>query len=341
MFYVARLAGVDKLGKHAVFPISWMRNSDVQLEKFVQNRINRNQVHIFFWSNEKNGDGEPSKDVQPDFGLPIQKTFPPAVDGCFYGQPVKFFCKYDDAVAYMNGLRTIEPGLYNVRRLTEAPLPELIQNTADQNSEDGNPNNNTQSNLSNIESEPPNSQNDSVASFDQLVVSSSSDSVLDHELNNTNDLPENQDDSVHSSSNVRDEFKPELHFTQRADLAEINNVLNSNNQETVEENEAEVNEAEVDGAETNGAETNAAKVNADKVNAAELIEENGSDSDDDDKVEMVILNGIFPQPVQYSSYGLIKREDDPISGNLAYDDAPQVCICFSRFSFNVKNNWFY
>lgn len=305
MYYVVRLAGINQQRKHEVFPVLWMRNCEDQLEKFIERRINKNQVHIFFWSNEVNIHGEPNMDVQPNFDLPIQKTFPPGVDGCFYGQPIKFFCKYVDAVAHKNRLRSMEPGLYNVNRLFEAPLPDLNQKTVDPNSEDENSNDNIQTNLSNNEEEQPNDQDDSVASFDELFVSSSSDNVPNNESTNTNEMSESHH-AVASSSNpvpcdtsVRDEneIKPELHLLQRADLAEINAFLNSDGEDSAQED------------------------------VAEAIE--GNDSDSSDGIEFVVLSDNFPQPVQYSCDGLLKQEDDPVSGNVAYCDAPQVRICIS------------
>lgn len=320
MYYVVRLANINQREKHHVFPISWMRNSNNQLEKFVKNRINRNQVHIFFWSNEKNDDGEPDASIQPNFDLPIQNTFPPTNNCCFLGQPLNFFCDYVVARAYMNGLRTLVPGLYNARRLGESPLPDLNQNTTAQSSdsEDEDPENpinessNDQPNNNDTTVQPDSSNNldeqqpingdDSIASFDELAVSGSSDSMINHELSGTNDRntseSRNDDvvsssDSVPSNSNVCDETekKPELHSLQRADVAEINAILNAD--DDVEDNAGEVNEA--------------------------------SDDETDEQIEMVLVGGFFPRPVQYSCDNLLKREDDSISGNWAYN-AIMVCI---------------
>lgn len=309
MYYVVRLAGIIEREKLQVFPIHWMRNSSIQLQKFVKNRINRNQVQLFYWSNEKNADGEPNMSVQPNFNLPTQNTFPPAIDGCFMGQPLDFFCNYADANAHMNRLRSTKPGLYNARRLAEAPLPDLNQNINEQNSDsDGensesenpiNDNNNVQSNNSTITEEPqPNERADSNTSFDELHVSSSSDGLPNHDSGVTNGggAPEIQIDEVASSSssipsnnNVceENETKPELHSVQRVDLDEIITILND-----IEDDTREVNEA------------------------------NGGESEEE--IEMVIINGVFPRPIHCDD--LLKREDDPISGNLAYNDAPQVCI---------------
>lgn len=96
-----------------------------------------------------------------------------------------------------------------------------------------------------------------------------------------------------SGNNAPDvDVKPELHLLQRADIAEINAILNDEASESAEENE--------------------------------VNEENGNESDDD--IEVVIIDVIFPQPVQYSSDDLLKRENDPVSGNLAFSDTSQVCI---------------
>lgn len=232
--------------------------------------------------------------------MPIEKTFPPAANGCFLGQPVGFFCNYVDAVADTNRMRSMQPGLYNVNRLNEVPLPNLDQNTDGSESEDENPNNNSQQNVSDAEEEQPNAHNDSSTSFDELAVSSSSDGVIDPDPNNAN-KPEHQRDDVTSStnpvpscSNVRDEneTKPVLHLLQRADVTGIDAILNDKNHDDEEEEE--------------------------------------------DEIEFVVVNGNFPRPVQYSCDGLIKRDDDPISGNLAYADAPQVCIHISRFFLSMS-----
>lgn len=291
MYYVVRLAGINQREKHHVFPVPWMRNSEAMLQRFVKNRINRNQVHIFFWSNEKNDDGEPNTIVEPNFNLPIQKVFPPTVNGCFFGQPVSFWCKYIDAVAEQNRLRNVEPAVYNARQLTEAPLPDLNQNIVEQNLENANANNIVEPNLENAHANnniEPNLENIENQGHGDSVVSSSLD-----DLNNTNDVSSNQKDDVSSSNSVscsENEEKPELHLLQRADLAEINAILY-----------AEISDSEEDGA------------------------EGAIGGKSDDEVEIILLGSIFPQPVQYSCDGLIKRDEDTISGNLAYADAPQVC----------------
>lgn len=149
-------------------------------------------------------------------------------------------------------------------------------------------------NSNNTDEQQSNILADSSASFGELAVSSSSDNVSYHESNNTidGDTSENRNDTVASSyapssSNVCDEVetKPVLHTLQRFDVAEINAILNDD-------------------------------VSNDGEN---------SDDDGDDTIEMVIINGVFPRPVQYSCDNIIKREDDQISGNLAYNDGSQVC----------------
>lgn len=301
MYYVVRLAGIKGQEKHHVFPVKWMRNSEIQLEKFIQNRINKNQVHIFFWSNAKKDNGEPDTDVQPNFELPIQNSFPPSTVGCFHGQPIHFFCNYVAAVAYKNGLRSVSPPLYNVRRLQEEPLPDLNQNVHDSSSKNDSfdhedAHNNAEASLSNNEveqsghdtvennnveinssnSQVEQSEDDTVSFLDQLFASHSS-------ISDTNDNENPIDNEFHA------DIKTELHFNQRADLDEITSIFN-----------AEKDDSEVAGA-------------------------GGThDSESENEIEFVIINDNFPQPVQYSIDGLLKREDDPISGNLAYADAPQV-----------------
>lgn len=300
MYYIVRLAGIKERQKHYVFPVSWMRDCKSQLEKFVRNRINKNQLQLFFWSNKKNENGEPDDNIQPNFNLPIQNSFPSTVDGCYYGQPIDFLFEYTLACDKLSRYRPVVPGLYNETRMLEAPLPNLTQNISEQNAEGDN-------------------------QQDESNVSSSSD-IPEHELSNASEGQENQNDAITSSSNLvtlgacgnepnndlaplagssgtsnqthdsvptnsindlsahNHESKPELHSLQRTDLVEIDAILN-----------------------------------ADQEERAELIYESDSDSD----IEIIIFNGVVPKPVQYS---ILKHENDPISGDWAYAEAPQVCV---------------
>lgn len=341
MYYVVRLAGINQREKHHVFPISWMRDSEVQLEKFVKNRINRNQVHLFFWSIEQNNSGEPDASIQPDFNLPIQNVFPPTNAGCYLGQPISFFCNYVEARAYVNGLRTVRPGLYNARRLGETPLPDLNQSNATNNSDsehedeeeedstDGS--NNSQSislgivvrpessnTSSNNNEEQENGLNDSTASFDELAVTSSSDGISDL-LNDTNDgkSSENQNREISSSSNsapannnvCANEKKPELRSLDRVDLAEIDAILNDNDEAP----------GAVQG-DVSHSNDNEDQVN-DNGNGNDNVEAN---DEEDDVIEWTLVDGHFPGPVQYSCDHLLKRENDSITGRWAYNIV-QVC----------------
>lgn len=135
------------------------------------------------------------------------------------------------------------------------------------------------------------------------------------EVNRLNDDIRNQGD-----------LKPELHLLHHHDLAEVNAILGE-----IEESAADENAANGNATEENHSRQPAklremrAIFNHDDNNRAEKNES----EDDDDKIEVVVLSGVFPLPIQYSCDGLLKRNDDPISGNLAFSDAPQVCICLS------------
>lgn len=361
MFYVVRLAGINQRDKHHVFPILWMKNGNVQLEKFVQNRINRNQIHVFFWSNETDDDGKPNTNVQPNFDLPIENVFPPTVDGCFLGQPVNFFCNYADAVTYKDRLRSMEPGLYNVRRLLETPLPDLNQNIVHE-------------------------EDDSTENFSELAVSSSSDGVSDHEINES--LPYNDDNSGAVASNTDlneteeningadsatehelnvsmpknkknvgdvassidlNETEKNIGETDSATERELDNTIQANDAGIVSSNpdlaeteknvsnfdsgtNRELNESILTNTESRGNadstnENVLVKVEMRVVRRTELAHINAISNESDDDIEMTVLgNGSFPMPVQYSHHQLLKRENDPISGNLACSEAPQVCI---------------
>lgn len=295
MYYVVRLAGIKQCEKIYVFPISWMRNSGVQLEKFVANRINRNQIHIFFWSNETNENGSPNDDIQPNFDLPLQTTFPSAINACYYGQPIKFFCNYIDAVAYQNRLRQLAPGLYNTARLTEQPLPNLNQNTDNHDDDNHEPAAEDETHEPAAEDETheqahPDSSNGNVESDDEHTTGNElvrPNSDAGNEANNessvsssddVNDGPENSSELIENEPGAST-VKTELHLLQRADVNEVDAIINSEGEEVSD--------------------------------------------DSDGEIEFCVLDGTFPKPVQYSCDGLIKRENDPISENLAYDD---VCV---------------
>lgn len=54
--------------------------------KSLNNRINRNQEHLCFWSNDWS--------KQPKFNLPIANRFDSSVDSCFKVKLLKVFSKY-------------------------------------------------------------------------------------------------------------------------------------------------------------------------------------------------------------------------------------------------------
>lgn len=212
----------------------------------------------------------------------------------------------------------IVPAVYNARRLAETPLPDLNRND-NQEQPNQNPvqpdsttnNNNNQNqiqiqiqtngsvldsnrNNGNIQFDRQNDDDDdSDASFNELFVSTSSDSMPNTELDNMNETPHIADaQNMNSASVNHSETKPTLRLLQRIDLVGINAILNYENGD---HNAAEVNE---------------------------------SGSESGDEIDFVIMNGAFPRPVQYSSDMLIKRENDPISGNLAYDLVCLLACCY-------------
>lgn len=50
--------------------------------------------------------------------------------------------------------------------------------------------------------------------------------------------------------------------------------------------------------------------------------------DDDDII--FLFNGVFPKPILVTSEGLIKRENDPLSGNLAYLELVRIFFSLYR-----------
>lgn len=72
---------IINLPKIVVVPIRYIYQ--MNLAKSLNNRINRNQTHHMFWSNEHN--------KEPNFDLEISRQFIPEIDSCYNVKLLKVF----------------------------------------------------------------------------------------------------------------------------------------------------------------------------------------------------------------------------------------------------------
>lgn len=78
------VAKICKYRKIICVPLHYVYMLD--LAKSLNNRINRNQEHLCFWSDDVN--------KQPNFDLPISHHFDPPIDSCFKVKLLKVLGKY-------------------------------------------------------------------------------------------------------------------------------------------------------------------------------------------------------------------------------------------------------
>lgn len=83
---VAKICNYPKI---VVVPLRYIYKFD--LAKSLNNRINRNQTHMVFWSNDDK--------KEPNFTLPISRRFDSLTDSCFevkllkvFGKCISIFC---------------------------------------------------------------------------------------------------------------------------------------------------------------------------------------------------------------------------------------------------------
>lgn len=71
-------------GTFEVIPENWIRDMEPQREKFLNNGLNRNQMHVCFWTNgtaARNQNGVIRLNFSPDFNVRFGNIFP--TDGCY------------------------------------------------------------------------------------------------------------------------------------------------------------------------------------------------------------------------------------------------------------------
>lgn len=301
MFYIVRLSGIKEVEKHYVFPINWMKDSNKQLEKFIRMRLNANQTHIFFWSNEKKTNGQPNDVVEPNFNLVPSNTFPPATNACYFGQPVYFYCDYEEAMRKVNELRSVEPAVYNSRRLLEKPVPDV---TAQQSSDDDIDDNLQGSAHTAVNDNNPNvlaSNNSQTIRSDPGLLNDGKHTEVNVNINkctSPNDAA-NQKDTVPSSSSASHSDEP-----QNLIAAKIEPTMFSLNRRD--------------------------SLGMESVFKSAKISSDVDSEESSDEIEFHSVEKCFPFPMKVDE--LVKQENDAISGNLAFQDkvtAEIHCICSS------------
>lgn len=290
MFFVVRLADANK---HHIFPKEWIRDSEIFLEKFVNYSINRNQTHLCFWSSKKNIFDEPDGDYEPDFGAPLAVNFPDNnAECCFKGKLVKCFRSYGDASDYMKKLRPTSPPVYNQARFYEKPLPKPIQNvlaTSTQNEDllDG--------------AEP----SDNVSINDDVVLTTDSDSTL------SNLEPV----FIEINEQIMIKHEPELFIVDDEDLAQINAIFDTQSEKEFDTNGADPLDDDISQLVIQSPDENATHSAA------------NDDESDGEPIEFVLENGkSFLMPTNCDTEGMIKRENDIISGNLSFNENVSITI---------------
>lgn len=260
------------------------------MEKFVNYSINRNQTHLCFWSSKKNVFDEPDGDYEPDFGGPLGVSFPDNnTECCFKGKLVKYFRKFGDACDYMKKLRSTSPPVYNQARVYEKTLPKPIQNelaTSTQNEDL-------------LDGAEP---SDNVSINDDLVSTTESDSTLS-----------NLEPVFNEQILIKHE--PELFIVDDEDLAQINAIFDTQSEKEFDTNGAVPLDDDISQSVIQNANENATHSAA------------GDDESDGEPIEFVLENGkSFPMHSNCDTEGMIKRENDIISGNLSFNENVSIKI---------------
>lgn len=87
MYYIIYLLDTQRF---EVVPENWIRDIETHYEKFLNNGLNKNQVHVCFWTNStavRDPNGVIRLDFAPDFNARLGSTFP--ADGCYLCKIIK------------------------------------------------------------------------------------------------------------------------------------------------------------------------------------------------------------------------------------------------------------
>ncbi|XP_055312022.1 uncharacterized protein LOC129574267 [Sitodiplosis mosellana] len=109
--------------KYVIVPATWVKDIKDHYEKFINNSLNRSQTFLCFYPDDSSPafiDGCPSENFAPNFHSVY----------CFMGKLKRYFERYGDAQSHMQHMRNVKPPVYNQRRLTELPIPDVSSQTS-------------------------------------------------------------------------------------------------------------------------------------------------------------------------------------------------------------------
>lgn len=230
----------------------------------------------------------------------------------------------------MKRLRPQPPALYNARRLVEEPIPEISQNAVDDENSFIDPNATAQ----NENEDPLASMNegDSQTEFGpteseydiENSVDDSNSSTQNQMVNESTETNENEAEPEPTGEPVitHDESVESAHGTTAQEtLNEITTVVKREHVEifSLNRHETEQLNAILDDSDDTG-----------ELNYSEASThfESSNEDENDDDVEVKMLGPEFPRPIVIDD-GLVKQENDDITGNLSFKES--VSLCFALF----------
>lgn len=232
-----------------------------------------------------------------------------------------FLDSYEDAAQFTNQQRNVEPAVYNYNRLNELPIPSIRKNRQ------------------------------AIASTIRIPSDSSNSSIPNAETDGTNDSIRTQnDDSINENTdaiNNSSVSNDEMNGTSSINIQNVENgnSINNNAINPIETIDSHSNEEDVCDAEisiqnieevSNDVEVDPLLITATDIKAENelmnmlnihadnneeinnILDEPEKDIYDDDLIFFVGPTG-YPNPVNYSTKFLIKRENDEITGNILYN----------------------
>lgn len=238
---------------------------------------------------------------------------------------IYFIVKYDKAVACKNALRSQSPKVYNSKRIKEKPIPNTVQRQNQINDESE-------------EEENDISEEEEIDNLEEVDTSDATEDPLGLGL-----VAANNSSSLNIEQNLI-EVKEEmvLFNIDDGDQNEINNILeNAHDNESDETNQAVDQENRIHEENEKISSENSGGLEADGQTQSNSVSastgNNGNDSDD--SIVFDVADDDLPRPIQCSLDGLIKRENDPFSGNLAF--AVVVRYLYSCSNINSHINIFH
>lgn len=95
MYFVVYL---NALAKNVLIPANWIYDIGRNVEKFINNGINRNQYFLCYYTNKPDAfvDGQPDENIVPEFKMNLITKVNPGdqYDGVFFGNVIRFQREY-------------------------------------------------------------------------------------------------------------------------------------------------------------------------------------------------------------------------------------------------------